>query len=91
VEDEIKRLLTATWQWENQSEKNLLGDLQVYQKLPGKPPSFRSDGWNTMKWQNVDTSLATRKHEQTGKMAFFNNMVSRYLNAIKAGVWSRFT
>jgi hypothetical protein len=37
VEDEIRRLPTATWQWENQSENNLLGDLRVFQKLPGKP------------------------------------------------------
>ena len=34
---------------------------------------------------NVDNKLAARKHEQTGKMAFFNNMVSRYSNASKAG------
>ncbi len=36
VEAEIRRLPTATWQWENQSEANLLGDLRVFQKLPGK-------------------------------------------------------
>jgi hypothetical protein len=45
----------------------------------------RSEWSSPIRWQNIDASLATRKHEQTGKMAFFNNMVSRYLNAIKAG------
>ncbi|KAH8679602.1 hypothetical protein BGZ60DRAFT_524818 [Tricladium varicosporioides] len=62
VETEIARLPTATWRWENQSEKNPLGDLRVFQILP-----------------------ATRRHEQTGRAAFFNNVISRYLNAIKAG------
>jgi hypothetical protein len=62
VESEIRRLPTATWQWENQSEQNKLGDLRVFQVLP-----------------------ATRTHEQTGHKAFFNNVVSRFLNAIDAG------
>ncbi|KAL9078947.1 MAG: hypothetical protein Q9157_002131 [Trypethelium eluteriae] len=35
IEKEIKRLPTATWQWENQSESNQLGDLRVWQRLPG--------------------------------------------------------
>ena len=58
IEAEIRRLPTATWQWENQSSENPLGDLRVFQKLP-----------------------AIRLHEQTGKKAFFNNIISRYLNA----------
>lgn len=62
VETEIRRLPTATWQWENQSDRNQLGDLRVFQVLP-----------------------ATRVHEQTGETAFFNNVVSRFLNAIDAG------
>ncbi len=41
VETEIQRLPTATWQWENQSEENQLGDLRVFQKLPGE--SFRPE------------------------------------------------
>ncbi len=61
VETEIRRLPTATWQWENQSAENELGDLRVFQVLP-----------------------ATRKHEQTGHTAFFNNVVSRFLNAVDA-------
>ena len=35
IETEIKRLPTATWEWENQSESNKLGDLRVWQHLPG--------------------------------------------------------
>ncbi|KAL1955321.1 hypothetical protein VTO42DRAFT_8661 [Malbranchea cinnamomea] len=62
IEKEIRRLPTATWTWENQSEANQLGDLRVWQRLP-----------------------ATRLHEQTGKVAFFNNIISRYLNARAAG------
>ncbi|KAK5065016.1 hypothetical protein LTR84_000851 [Exophiala bonariae] len=62
IEDEIRRLPTATWQWENQSPDNKLGDLRVFQRLP-----------------------AVRRHEQTGKQAFFNNVISRYLNAKTAG------
>lgn len=58
IEAEIQRLPTATWQWENQSSNNPLGDLRVFQQLP-----------------------AIRLHEQTGKKAFFNNIISRYLNA----------
>jgi len=34
IEDEIRRLPTATWQWENQSSENELGDLRVFQQLP---------------------------------------------------------
>lgn len=37
IELEIKRLPTATWVWENQSETNPLGDLRVWQRLPGIP------------------------------------------------------
>jgi hypothetical protein len=37
------------------------------------------------RWQRIDNIPATRRHEQTGEMAFFNNVISRYLNAIKAG------
>ncbi|KAH8600919.1 hypothetical protein B0O99DRAFT_736933 [Bisporella sp. PMI_857] len=62
AEREIKSLPTATWQWENVSETNPLGDLRVFQRLP-----------------------AMRKHEQTGYVAFFNNIVSRFLNAKEAG------
>ncbi|KAF2806585.1 Clavaminate synthase-like protein [Mytilinidion resinicola] len=58
VEAEIRRLPTAFWVWENQSETNPLGDLRVWQTLP-----------------------ALRRHEQSGQIAFFNNAVSRYLNA----------
>lgn len=36
IETEIRRLPTATWGWENQSESNKLGDLRVWQHLPGK-------------------------------------------------------
>ncbi|KAK6213839.1 taurine catabolism dioxygenase [Colletotrichum tabaci] len=53
IETEVKRLATAQWVWENQSDSNPLGDLRVWQHLPG------------------DT-------------AFFNNVVSRFLNAIDA-------
>lgn len=34
IETEVRRLPTATWQWENQSESNRLGDLRVWQHLP---------------------------------------------------------
>ncbi|KAL3468716.1 hypothetical protein BJX99DRAFT_265894 [Aspergillus californicus] len=61
IEEEIRRLPTATWSWENQSKENELGDLRVWQALP-----------------------ATRIHEGTGRPAFFNNVVSRYLNAVAA-------
>ncbi|GJC99490.1 taurine catabolism dioxygenase [Colletotrichum higginsianum] len=50
IETEVKRLATAQWVWENQSDSNPLGDLRVWQHLP----------------------------------AFFNNVVSRFLNAIDA-------
>ncbi|KAK2599583.1 hypothetical protein N8I77_011324 [Diaporthe amygdali] len=36
IEAEIRRLPTATWEWENQSESNKLGDLRVWQHLPGE-------------------------------------------------------
>ncbi|KAH7031485.1 uncharacterized protein B0I36DRAFT_243103 [Microdochium trichocladiopsis] len=62
IEREIRRLPTASWTWENQSDKNPLGDLRVWQVLP-----------------------AVRQHEQTGHPAFFNNVVSRFLNAVSAG------
>lgn len=35
IENEIRRLPTATWQWENQTAENELGDLRVFQVLPG--------------------------------------------------------
>jgi hypothetical protein len=38
IENEIRRLPTATWVWENQSADNELGDLRVWQVLPGTPP-----------------------------------------------------
>ncbi|KAF5010271.1 hypothetical protein FDECE_3556 [Fusarium decemcellulare] len=62
IEDEIRRLPTATWVWENQSSENQLGDLRVWQVLP-----------------------AVRDHPKTGHTAFFNNAVSRFLNALDAG------
>ncbi|KAK5661146.1 hypothetical protein OQA88_11037 [Cercophora sp. LCS_1] len=58
IEKEIRRLPTAAWRWENQSESNPLGDLRVFQVLP-----------------------AVRNHPRTGEPAFFNNAVSRFLNA----------
>ncbi|KAL2865969.1 taud/tfda taurine catabolism dioxygenase [Aspergillus lucknowensis] len=61
IENEIRRLPTATWAWENQSPENELGDLRVWQVLP-----------------------AVRIHEGTGRPAFFNNIVSRFLNALNA-------
>ncbi|OHW92584.1 taurine catabolism dioxygenase [Colletotrichum incanum] len=62
IETEVKRLPTAQWVWENQSDGNPLGDLRVWQHLP-----------------------AVRDHPRTGDTAFFNNVVSRFLNAIDAG------
>ena len=38
IEAEIRRLPTATWEWLNQSETNELGDLRVWQVLPGRLP-----------------------------------------------------
>ena len=38
IEKEIRRLPTAEWVWENQSEENPLGDLRVWQHLPGMFP-----------------------------------------------------
>jgi len=35
IEKEIRRLPTATWEWENQSETNPLGDLRIWEVLPG--------------------------------------------------------
>ncbi|EOD52259.1 putative taurine catabolism dioxygenase protein [Neofusicoccum parvum UCRNP2] len=61
IEAEIRRLPTAEWVWENQSETNPLGDLRVWQHLP-----------------------AVRPHPHTGQPAFFNNAVSRFLNAVAA-------
>ncbi|KAK0643287.1 hypothetical protein B0T16DRAFT_391837 [Cercophora newfieldiana] len=52
IEKEIRRLPTASWRWENQSEENPLGDLPI------------------------------RNHPHTGQPAFFNNAVSRFLNAL---------
>jgi hypothetical protein len=62
IEKEIRRLPTAEWKWENQSNENELGDLRIWQRLP-----------------------AVRKHPITGEKAFFNNAVSRFLNAIDGG------
>lgn len=61
IEAEIKRLPTATWVWENQSNDNPLGDLRVWQHLP-----------------------AVRDHPRIRRPTFFNNTVSRFLNAIDA-------
>ncbi|KAF2711035.1 Clavaminate synthase-like protein, partial [Pleomassaria siparia CBS 279.74] len=61
IEKEIRRLPTAQWVWENQSEANPLGDLRLWQHLP-----------------------AVRNHPITSEPAFFNNVVSRFLNAIDA-------
>lgn len=36
VEEETRRLPTASWEWENRDEKNELGDLRVFQVLPGE-------------------------------------------------------
>ncbi|KAL2132254.1 hypothetical protein VTI74DRAFT_4049 [Chaetomium olivicolor] len=60
IEAEIRRLPTATWEWLNRSETNLLGDLRVWQVLP-----------------------AIINHPRTGQPAFFNNIVSRFLNALR--------
>lgn len=47
IEKEIGRLPTATWVWENQSEQNPLGDLRVWQRLPGTFTSFSQvDYWS---------------------------------------------
>ncbi|KAK3989374.1 hypothetical protein QBC44DRAFT_85549 [Cladorrhinum sp. PSN332] len=62
IEKEIKRLPTATWEWQNVSESNPLGDLRVWQVLP-----------------------AVRTHPRTGRKVFFNNVVSRFLNALDKG------
>ncbi|KAK4169853.1 Clavaminate synthase-like protein [Cladorrhinum sp. PSN259] len=62
IEREIKRLPTATWEWENITETNKLGDLRVWQVLP-----------------------AVRTHPRTGQKVFFNNAVSRFLNALDKG------
>jgi hypothetical protein len=62
IEKEIRRLPTASWEWENVSEANPLGDLRTWQHLP-----------------------AVRDHPGTGQRAFFNNAVSRFLNARVAG------
>ncbi|KAF6836542.1 taurine catabolism dioxygenase [Colletotrichum plurivorum] len=62
IETEIRRLPTARWVWENQTESNPIGDLRVWQHLP-----------------------AVRDHPRSGETAFFNNVVSRFLNAIDAG------
>lgn len=62
IEKEIRRLPTASWEWENVSEANPLGDLRTWQRLP-----------------------AIRDHPGTGQRAFFNNAVSRFLNARVAG------
>lgn len=41
IEKEVRRLPTATWDWENQTEANPLGDLRVWQVLPGEFPLLR--------------------------------------------------
>ncbi|TIC94293.1 hypothetical protein CH35J_009270 [Colletotrichum higginsianum] len=56
IETEVKRLATAQWVWENQSDSNPLGDLRVWQHLPVsrflnaidadtlQPPHINKDG-----------------------------------------------
>ncbi|KAK2040366.1 hypothetical protein LZ31DRAFT_568737 [Colletotrichum somersetense] len=61
IENEVKRLPTAQWVWENQSASNPLGDLRVWKRLP-----------------------AVRDYPHIRETAFFNNVVSRFLNAIDA-------
>ncbi|KAK1826184.1 taurine catabolism dioxygenase [Podospora conica] len=61
IEAEISRLPGTTWEWENQSDENRLGDLRVFRVLP-----------------------AIRNHPRTGQPAFFNNAVSRFLNALSS-------
>ncbi|KAK4175399.1 hypothetical protein QBC36DRAFT_189943 [Triangularia setosa] len=62
IETEIRRLPTAKWEWVNISPENELGDLRVWQLLPG-----------------------IRTHPHTGEEVFFNNCVSRFLNAAREG------
>lgn len=80
IEAEIRRLPTATWAWEDQDEKNPLGNLRVWQVLPGtsRPSRYSQVAFGTL------TGAAVREHEQTGRPAFFNNVVSRFLNAVDA-------
>lgn len=40
VEGEIRRLPTASWEWENKGMGNELGDLRVFQILPGQLSFF---------------------------------------------------
>lgn len=77
AEKEIRRLPTATWQWENQSSENELGDLRVWQVLPGM-----SGNRSTRQKAPRLTVSAIRDHPKNGKPAFFNNIVSRFLNAL---------
>lgn len=89
IESEIRRLPTATWTWENQSEANELGDLRVWQRLPGMYMYMYNSGRYFLLAFCLTlygiTLSATRIHKQTGAVAFFNNVISRYLNAKDAG------
>lgn len=80
IEKEIRRLPTAQWIWENQSEDNPLGDLRVWQHLPGTFSFYFSQSP-----VHANNAPAVRNHPRTGQPAFFNNIVSRYLNAKKSG------
>lgn len=77
IETEIRRLPTATWEWENRSEENELGDLRVWQVLPGE--SARRLLCEEIV---VSSSTAVRNHPRSGQPAFFNNVVSRFLIAV---------
>jgi hypothetical protein len=52
VEKEIQRLPTATWEWLNQSEENPLGDLRVWQVLPGSSCLLYSLAQKTKQWHS---------------------------------------
>jgi hypothetical protein len=41
--------------------------------------------WIDSGYNFINDQIATRKHEQTGEVAFFNNIVSRYMNAKASG------
>ncbi|KAF2001515.1 Clavaminate synthase-like protein [Amniculicola lignicola CBS 123094] len=62
IEEEVRRLPTAMWEWLDRGEGNELGNLRVWQHLP-----------------------AVRPHPHTGTPSFFNNSVSRFLNAVDGG------
>ncbi|KAL1616692.1 hypothetical protein SLS54_008259 [Diplodia seriata] len=70
VEAEIKRLPTATWAWEEKKDRG--GDDDDDSKALG----------DLRVWQRLP---AVRPHPRTGQPSFFNNAVSRFLNAERAG------